>query len=108
MCSSDLFPMPSGKDANAMKGWGINVRPDGTYTPKFNRLTDPSLTTTFLDTPLHMARLLPTWDQDRLTFWRTGLRVGSFDLMTINTDGTIAENPAEYLPGPVVARKSGV
>lgn len=97
-----LFPMPAGKNVNTMKGWGINIRPDGTYTPKFNRLTDPSLTMTFLDTNLHMARLLPTADQDRLTFWRTGLKAGSFDLMTINTDGTITEDPAEYLLGPLV------
>lgn len=99
-----LFPMPAGKDVDAMKGWGINVRPDGTYTPRFNRLTDPSLTTTFLDTSLRMARLLPSLDQDRLTFWRTGLRLGSFDLMTMNTDGTIADDPADYLLGSLVRK----
>ena len=97
-----LFPMPAGKDVNAMKGWGINSRPDGTYTPKFNGLTDPSLTTTFLDTSLRMARLLPTWDPNHLTFRRAGLRAGGFDLMTINTDGTITEDPAEHLLGPLV------
>ncbi|HIF34351.1 MAG TPA: hypothetical protein EYQ75_22415 [Planctomycetaceae bacterium] len=97
-----LFPMPAGKNVNTMLGWGINIRPDGTYTPKFNKLTDPSLTTTFLDTNLHMARLLPTADQDHLTFWQTGLRSGSFDLMTISTDGTIAEDPADHLRGPLV------
>ena len=97
-----LFPMPAGKEVDAMKGWGINISPDGTYTPKFNRLTDPSLTMTFLDTSLHMARLLPTLDQDRLTFWRTGLKAGSFDLMTMNTDGTIAQDPADHLLGPLV------
>lgn len=97
-----LFPMPAGKDASAMKGWGINVKPDGTYTPKYNGLTDPSLTTTFLDTNLRMARLLPTSEQDRLTFWRTGFNTGSFDLMTINADGTIAEDPADHLLGPLV------
>jgi len=97
-----LFPMPAGKNVNTMLGWGINIRPDGTYTPKFNKLTDPSLTTTFLDTNLHMARLLPTVDQDHLTFWQTGLRAGSFDLMTISTDGTIAEDPADHLQGPLV------
>ncbi len=97
-----LFPMPAGKDLNAMHGWGINVRPDGTYTPKFNRLTDPSLTTTFLDSNLGMARLLPTPDKDHLTFWRTGAKEGSFDLMTINADGTIDTDPADYLRGPLV------
>jgi DNA-binding beta-propeller fold protein YncE len=99
-----LFPMPAGNDVNAMKGWGINGRSDGTYTPKFNGLTDPSLTTTFLDTSLRMARLLQSSDPDRLTFWRTGLRVGSFDRMTMNTDGTIAEDPADYLLGPLVRK----
>ncbi len=97
-----LFPMPAGKDVSAMQGWGINVRPDGTYTPQFNRLTDPSLTTTFLDSNLRMARLVPTLDKDRLTFWRTGTKEGSFDLMTMNTDGTIAADPADYLQGPLV------
>ncbi len=103
-----LFPMPAGKNVNAMQGWGINLKPDGTYTPKFNRLTDPSLSTTFLDTNLHMARLLPTLDPDQLTFWRTGLRTGSFDLMTMNTDGTIAADPADYLQGPLVKNPSFV
>ncbi|MEO1971738.1 MAG: hypothetical protein ABGX07_09300, partial [Pirellulaceae bacterium] len=28
-----LFPMPAGKNVNTMLGWGINIRPDGTYTP---------------------------------------------------------------------------
>lgn len=97
-----LFPMPAGKDVSAMQGWGINVRPDGTYTPKFSRLTDPSLTTTFLDSNLRMARLIPTLDTDRLSFWRTGTKEGSFDLMTIGADGTIAADPADYLQGPLV------
>jgi hypothetical protein len=44
-----------------------------------------------------MARLLPTADQGRLTFLRTGLRNGTFDLMTIDADGTIAEDSADYL-----------
>jgi DNA-binding beta-propeller fold protein YncE len=97
-----LFPMPAGKNVKEVQGWGINIKPDGTYTPKFNKLTDPSLTTTFLDTNLHMARLLPSWDPDQLTFWQTGLRAGAFDLMTINTDGTIAEDPTDQLLGPLV------
>jgi len=98
-----VFPPPAGKDLANMKGWGLNVRPDGTYTPRFNKLTDPSLTTTFLDTgSLGMARLLPTPDQKRLSLWRTGLGAGSFDTLLINTDGTIAENPSERLPGPLV------
>ena len=95
-----VFPPPAGKDVKAMKGWGINVKPDGTYTPKFNRLTDPSLTTTILDTHTGgMARLFPTPEQNRLSLWHTSFGSANFELMTINTDGTIPENPAERCPG---------
>ena len=98
-----VFPPPAGKDVKAMKGWGINVRPDGTYTPKFNRLTDPSLTTTFLDTGNGgMARLFPTPDKNHLSLWNTGVGTGNFDLLTINTDGTIPEAPSERLLGRLV------
>ena len=68
-----LFPLPAGKAVESMRGWGIHVKPDGTYVPKYNRVTDPSQSTTFLDGNLQMARLLPTPDRKRLTFWRTGL-----------------------------------
>ncbi|MFO0881261.1 MAG: hypothetical protein U0840_28390 [Gemmataceae bacterium] len=98
-----VFPPPAGKDIKAMKGWGINVKPDGTYTPKFNRLTDPSLTTTFLDTATGgMARLMPTRTSARLRLWNTGFSGASFDLMAVNVDGTIPESPGERLLGPLV------
>lgn len=101
-----IFPPPAGKDVKAMKGWGINVRPDGTYTPKFSHLTDPSLpslTTTFLDTGRGgMARLFPMLDKNRLSLWHTGFGSATFDLMAINTDGTIPETPSERLLGPLV------
>jgi len=44
-----VFPPPAGKSVKGTQGWGIHVLPDGTYTPKFTRLTDPTLTTTILD-----------------------------------------------------------
>ncbi|MER3417420.1 MAG: hypothetical protein C4346_01975 [Chloroflexota bacterium] len=98
-----VFPPPAGKDIKAMKGWGVNVKPDGTYTPKFNRLTDPSLTTTFLDTGTGgMARLFPTPDNTRISLWHTDFGGATFDLMTVNTDGTIPEDAAERLLGPLV------
>ncbi len=98
-----VFPPPAGKDTKAMKGWGINIHPDGSYSPKFNRLTDPSLSTTFLDTATGgMARLFPTPDPDRLSAWSTGFGGASFQLMTFNTDGTIPENPKDHLHGPLV------
>ncbi len=98
-----VFPPPAGKDVKAMNGWGINVKPDGTYTPKFNRLTDPSLTTTVLDTATGgMARLFPTTHKSRLSFWHTSFGGATFELLTINADGTIPQAPAERSPGPLV------
>lgn len=98
-----VFPPPAGKTSDAMKGWGINIKADGTYTPRFNRLTDPSLTTTILDTATNgMARLFPTPDSDKLSVWHTGFGGASFELLTFNTDGTIAPQPAEPLHGPLV------
>ncbi|QDU21012.1 hypothetical protein [Urbifossiella limnaea] len=98
-----VFPPPAGKAVAAVTGWGINVRPDGTYTPKFTRLTDPSLTTTILDTATGgMARLIPTPDPTRLSFWHTGPGRATFELLTVNADGTIPEAAGERMPGPLV------
>ncbi|MBI1246322.1 hypothetical protein GC197_00570 [bacterium] len=97
-----LFPMPAGKDIQAMKGWGIHEKPDGSYTPIFNRLTDPSLTTTFLDDNLRMARMLPTEDPGKLRFWKTGFNEGSFQVLEMNADGTIAQEPEKQLLGSLV------
>ena len=98
-----VFPPPAGKDTAAMQGWGLNIKPDGTYTPKFNRLTDPSVAITFLDTATNgMARLLPTPAKTQLTFWDTGLGTGSFDRLIINSGSTIPANLEDRLPGPMV------
>lgn len=99
-----VFPPPAGKDANAMGGWGIHVRPDGTYMPRFNRLTDPSPGMTILDTGMGMARLLPTPEPDRLSAWMTGFDVefrSTFETMTMNTDGTIPSR-AQQMQGQLV------
>jgi DNA-binding beta-propeller fold protein YncE len=85
-----VFPPPAGEDPEAMKGWGIHVKPDGTYTVRFNRLTDPSVSTTILDPELGMARLLPTPGPHQLSLWSTVHRGGpTCQMMTLNTDGTI-------------------
>lgn len=102
-----VFPPPAGKSVEAMAGWGINVKEDGTYTPKFSRLTDPSVSTTFLDGATNnMARLLPTSDSSTLSFWNTSLTRGSLDLMTINADGTLSQPSDKTLPGKLVLHPS--
>ncbi|MCG3179149.1 MAG: hypothetical protein BIFFINMI_01480 [Phycisphaerae bacterium] len=92
-----VFPPPAGKDPEAMKGWGIHINDDGTYMLRFNRLTDPSVSTTLIDPELGMARLMPTPDVHRLSLWGGGL-----DLLTINTDGTIPP-AAEQMRGLLAA-----
>ncbi len=78
-----VFPPPAGKDPAAMKGWGIHVKPDGTYTLRYNRLTDPSVSTTLIDPELGMARMMPTPDPKTLVMWN------GLSRLVINTDGTI-------------------
>lgn len=98
-----LFPPPAGKPIDAMRGWGIHVKPDGTYTPQFHRLTDPSLSTTILDGATGgMARLLPTPDAKHLSFWQAGFGAANLELQTINNDGTIPADRQAQLHGPLV------
>ncbi|MGE3807778.1 MAG: hypothetical protein AB7K24_24200 [Gemmataceae bacterium] len=98
-----LFPIPAGKDPQTMSGWGLRLKPDGTYAPSFNKLTDPSLTETLLDPGhLQMARLMPTPDPKHLQLWRTGAGKDAFELLTINNDGTIASDAAERSPGLMI------
>ena len=78
-----VFPPPAGKDPEAMKGWGIHVKPDGTYTVRYNRLTDPSVSLTLIDPELGMARMMPTPDPKTLVMWNGMSR------LVVNTDGTI-------------------
>lgn len=102
-----VFPPPAGKDAKSMQGWGINLKPDGTYTPRFNRLTDPSLSTTILDTHTGgMARLFPTPEPNRLSLWHTSFGAADFRMMSLNTDGTISQDPAESMQGSLVKSPS--
>jgi len=90
-----VFPPPAGKDPETMKGWGIHVKPDGTYAVRFNRLTDPSVSLTIIDPELGMARIMPTPDPNRLTLWL------NLSAITINTDGTVPP-AAEEISGMLV------
>lgn len=90
-----LFPIPAGKPIEDVKGWGVNIRPDGTYSPKYNDLCSPAMSTTLISGNRgRCASLLPTPDKDTLT-----LRSRDRLLMTIGTDGTLRE----YRPEPAFA-----
>ncbi len=97
-----VFPPPAGKDAEAMKAWGIHARDDGAYTLRFSSLVDPSVSTTVVDTDTGtMGRLLPGPDANRLSVWGTGRRGANFQLVTFNTDGTIPTQD-EQMQGTLV------
>lgn len=87
-----VFPPPAGKPIEDVKGWGVYVREDGTYTPRYNDLSSPALSTTLISsTRGGCASLLPTPDRETLT-----LRGRSHELMAIGTDSTLRE----YRPEP--------
>ena len=93
-----VFPPPAGKPIEEVKGWGLYLRADGTYSPRYGELGSPVLTTTPIDWDRGgCAGLLPSAENDRLT-----LRAGC-QLMTLGTDGTISPNPGVRSPGPLVA-----
>lgn len=97
-----VFPPPAGKNVDAMKTWGIHEKDDGTYMLRFNSLVDPSVGRTIVDTDTGgMARLAPTPEADRLSLWGTGHGGANFQMLTINTDGTVPPQD-EQMQGTLV------
>lgn len=83
-----VYPPPAGKPVDQMKGWGLNIRPDGTYTPQYSDAASPAVSRTFIaGTRGRLATLIPSPGNDEL--WLTeGGRI-----MRVNTDGTIPPQP---------------
>jgi len=90
-----VYPPPAGKPVEDVKGWGVNVRADGTYSPKYGQLDalSPSTTLIFWGRA-GLASLVPAPDKDKLT-----LQNDSRQTMTIGTDGTLRD----YRPVPAVS-----
>lgn len=85
---STVYPPPAGKRFEQIKGWGARVREDGTYSFCFNDLSSPALSTTFIaGTRGRVATLIPSPHADQL------LLTYDSQLMRVNVDGTIPENP---------------
>jgi len=90
-----VFPPPAGKPLDAVKGWGVNVRADGTWTPQYNDLSSPALSKTLIcGTRGRIARLIPSPGKDELL-----LEYG-YKLMKVSTAGTV--QPAPQLPDQFV------
>jgi DNA-binding beta-propeller fold protein YncE len=104
---STVFPPPAGKPVEAMRGWGLNIRADGTYAPRYNDLSSPALSTTIISgTRGWIASLVPSPQKDRLLLLAPDLRA----LLTVNTDGTIPPDaPAEgmLVADPPLVKKGG-
>jgi hypothetical protein len=87
-----VYPPPAGKAVEDVKGWGVDVRADGTYTFKYGQLEaiSPSTTLIFWDRA-RLASLVPTPENDKLTLCND-----SQQTMTLGTDGTLRD----YRPAP--------
>ncbi|HOX06108.1 MAG TPA: hypothetical protein PK280_06880 [Planctomycetota bacterium] len=92
-----VYPPPAGKAVEDVKGWGVAVREDGSYAPKYGQLEaiSPSTTLIFWGRA-HLAGILPTPENDKLTLCND-----SQQTMTIGTDGTLRDyRPVAALPEP--------
>ncbi len=98
-----VYPPQAGKPVEEMKGWGVNVRADGTYSPGYSDLSSPALSRTLIaGTRGECAFLLPTPEKDQLLL--VNRRSRPFQLLRIKTDGTIPPDTAS--PGQLVDEPS--
>jgi outer membrane protein assembly factor BamB len=101
-----VYPPPAGKPIEAVQGWGVTERADGTYTPQYADLSSPALSRTLIaGTRGRIATLIPSPDQDTL------LLTYGFRQMRVHTDGTIPTQPmleARLVnePAPVPAERN--
>jgi hypothetical protein len=83
-----VYPPPADKPVEEVKGWGVNVRADGTWTPQYGDLSSPALSRTLIaGTRGRIATLIPSPETHRLLLMR------NFRLMRIHTDGTLPPDP---------------
>ncbi len=101
-----VYPPPAGKPLRAVTGWGVTVRPDGTYGPQYSDLSSPALSKTIIaGQRARIATLIPCFQPDRLLLER------DFRLMQVNTDGTLPPKPMlegrlVNQPDPVAAERN--
>jgi len=97
-----VFPPPAGLPVEKVKGWGVNAKPDGTYSFKYKDLFTCQITMTRMCSAGGWpADLIPTPEPDKLLISHEG------KTFFINTDGTIAPD-AEKTGGRLVNNPSMV
>ncbi|PCJ59055.1 MAG: hypothetical protein COA79_11900 [Planctomycetota bacterium] len=84
-----VYPAPAGKKFEQIKGWGAHQREDGSSVFKYHNIDSISLSNTGITGDrAFFGSLLPSGGKDSLYF------IGKkFNLIKVNTDGTIPENP---------------
>lgn len=95
-----VFPPPAGKPNEDVKGWGINVRVDGTYTlqsgSNWARAT-PGRTLMSRGSKALCASLVPSAGQDTLCLTNLAGRAFGNQQMTLGTDGTLRHYAPETM-----------
>ena len=107
-----VFPPAADKPVEDVKGWGVIVKPDGTFMLMNNdQWASPALSTTLIcATQASVAALLPSADAKTLTLvdhQRFGRRR---DCMTLGVDGTLRRYRTQPLVSdpPMPARADGM
>ena len=89
-----VFPPPTGKPVEKMKGWGLNVHGDGSWAPQFQTTDSPAITRTILmgdGRAGGVPGIHPTRHPDKLLI-RQNLRA-----MEIGTDGSCTSSSLKPL-----------
>lgn len=106
-----VFPPPAGKPADDVKGWGINVRDDGTYTLRsgssWARAT-PGNTLMSRSGKALCASLVPSPGSDSLCVTTVSGRASGNEQMTIGRDGTFGEYKVETMLGGEPLPRNGL
>lgn len=104
-----VFPPPAGKPVEDVKGWGVNVRSDGTYTLQSRSSwahASPSKTLMSRGPRALCASLVPTSESDTLCLASVSGREFANQRTTIDTDGTLRQyQVAPMLDGEPLPKK---
>lgn len=106
-----VFPPPAGKPIEDVKGWGVNVRSDGTYTLQsesgWARAT-PSKTLMSRGGVALCASLVPTSERGKLCLASVAGRDFANQQMTIDSNGTLRQYQVAPLLGGEPLPKNGL
>lgn len=97
-----VFPPPAGMPVDDVKGWGVNVGPDGTYTLQSRSgwaHASPSMTLMSRGGQALCASLVPTAESGTLCIASVAGREFGNQQMTIRSDGTLCQYQVAIMLG---------